>query len=214
MNIAGHIIVAALGLATVGGAVASKGKTPTTQNVNVVNTPNVNVANTPNVNVANTPNVSVTNTPSVNVANVPTIHPEDIRQPVFFNVSLDSDALGAMTPYDLGHPVPDGKQLVVTQVSALGYTPPGVTMTFAEITVSTNLFNPVIRHDFVPVFTTTNEDGYNLYSISEHTEFVVYSGQHVGCSFGRSSAPGGTPLAHIDFHISGYLEPDQGGLLN
>ena len=89
--------------------------TPTTQDVNVVNTPNVNLVNTPSVNVANFPaGVNVANTASspVLVRDVDTA----ARIPFFGNIQLVAVAGEFYKTASVD--IPTGKMLVVEFTSA------------------------------------------------------------------------------------------------
>ena len=90
-----------------------------TSNVNVVNTPNVNIANTPIVTLSGTPSVSLTGTPNVNVANTPIVQDRDnpARQP--FTYASIQFWIGNAPNNSFFFTVPEGKRLVIEQVSVI-----------------------------------------------------------------------------------------------
>jgi len=192
MNIAGHIIVAGLTLATVGGAVASKGRA---------------AAAPLNVSVVNTPNVNVVNSPTVNVGNVPDVTPRDKREAVYFKIEASGSAI-VNESADGIYVVPDGKRLVITQVSGLTLTPGAVRITWIRVIAGSSISSPsALEHVIVPVFTASNVDDNAFENFSERTEFIAKPGDHIGAAWGQSAAPGDIPDSRLTMYISGYLEP-------
>ena len=160
--------------------------TPTTQDVNVVNTPNVNVVNTP---------VSPV---QVRDADNPA------RQPFHAEVR-GGFADGASTTGDITiTTVPAGKVLVIEHVSVFGAMLPGQKMVRARLRVTYRF--SVFGHSLVISAQGSNADGSRDYFVASQLVRMDFShpGEAVSVLGERDSNLGENPSS-VTFTISGYF---------
>jgi hypothetical protein len=191
MSIATNAILAALGVATVGGAALTAspqgGRPPS--DVNVVNTPTVNIGNTP----------------TVNIGNFPTPTPVATREPAHIAFELSSSALLSSVPEADQYTVPEGKRLTIEFVSAQVVTSPPHEASFLQVQVNPSA--PGTRSHYIEVNSPkTNFFPKNISSTSQEMHLVANSGEKIGFTFGQTDFTGGDPPSTVRMNLSGYLE--------
>ena len=188
--------------------------------VTVENTPNVNIANTPAVQAQQNGNwnVSINGTPGVTIQNgplnpVPVTTPSSPRQP--FQTAGQFQLLLAVPSASINLPVPNGKILVIEQVSAfVDFLPEPQEIVYLQVLTeqqdgsSASFYFPVPKVGTAgTIFISGNNLTGNAFAASHAVRLYGASGTNVRFLVQRSSGQvtGFEPLVRVS--LSGYLVP-------